>query len=463
MTGRLEAHKGPSLAAVIALPIRLLAFVADMMLSRRGLAVGFLLGAAGFALIPWLRPPLSRDIRGLELPLAVQTRPAAEELLYGARPRALDSVGALILGITAVGVVVVLLSPRRLALVAGVLLVGAVAANAAAALNHPVLTELLDFEWEERHHMVQVINQVPDQYATANATNNRVDERIVPVENERWPNPLRGWVYLHYGQWLILWAAMGLFLAQAGHLRRRLAMVGVWGVLAVAAACGVCSQRLYADYRWTEAVRLEAERDYDGCRQAMAQALQVLPELASMERTWMLAGKVDALEGRQTPPSTYYKAYQLRRHQERLRALALLSDLQASAAEGQRAVRYQAARLYIETGLEQFREDRLMAAQDAWRRAAVLVPGKTACAVGLALVQSQVDRLRPELAEREVAHLLSQLADRPVRADLLRILGHAHFEAGQLTEARRRFAQSAEAFSLPKTINYGAQKGLGGL
>src|SRR4030081_55531 len=87
----------------------------EMLLSRRGFALGFLLVAALLTRGAWVRPPLSPDIRAMQLPLALRPLPegVAERMLVGPHmaggkiaPREyyLDSVGTILLVIIEIGV-----------------------------------------------------------------------------------------------------------------------------------------------------------------------------------------------------------------------------------------------------------------------------------------------------------------------------------------------------------------------
>src|SRR5437867_502543 len=107
-----------------------LATVLGWALSARGLALLFLVVAAGLATGGWLRPPLSPDIGGLHVPLRPGTVPA-ETLLRGPRTIPGDSAGGLVLALVGLGAIVVLIRPGHLGGVAGLLLVGGAVASAA--------------------------------------------------------------------------------------------------------------------------------------------------------------------------------------------------------------------------------------------------------------------------------------------------------------------------------------------
>src|SRR5438876_7043520 len=80
----------------------------EMLVSQRGLALGFLLVAALFTRGAWIRPPLSPDIRAMQLPLAIWPSHvgSAERMLVAPRNYHVDSVGMVLLAIIEIGVVV---------------------------------------------------------------------------------------------------------------------------------------------------------------------------------------------------------------------------------------------------------------------------------------------------------------------------------------------------------------------
>src|SRR5438128_268440 len=75
--------------------------VVERIVSRRGLALLFLAGAAVLALAGWLRPPLSPDLRSIHLPLGIWpgAGPAPEDVLDGPRRIPPDSAGGLALAL----------------------------------------------------------------------------------------------------------------------------------------------------------------------------------------------------------------------------------------------------------------------------------------------------------------------------------------------------------------------------
>jgi tetratricopeptide (TPR) repeat protein len=502
-----------------------------MFVGPRAIAVGFVLAAALFGAAGWLRPPLSRDIGSLRLPVwgLAEVPQDPEILINDARPMTANSIGGLVLGLAGCCLVLVLVRPRLLGVAAGLLVAGAVAANAAAALNHPTLIEVFDFELQQRSAMTDVLRtSVSSTQALCNAGNARItspspDGQVSAAagQDHAWGNPERGFFFLLYGRWLLVWALGWVIIATPGPLSHRLLVLAGWAAAGLALAGGLCGRRLWAEHHWRQAKTLESRRDFPAARQSLTEAVRLYPEFAALERTWVLAGKLDWREGRPTPMATFYRSFQLARtgnqDLEWARATALAEELLADPARGL-AVRKHAARLFTAVGLDYYqrpadsehpldarqpvarlfekpavlvgltpKERRaqvegipgrtgsnrqenpwqgvplLAGAGDAWQRAGELDPGRRDSALFLGLVRALTDDRSPERADADFQRAMAGLADRLLRADVLTSAGNTYFRASRLAEARQRYAESWTVFSLPKTINFQAMKGLGGL
>ncbi len=253
---------------------------AELPLSHRGLQVIFLMTAIFLTVTRagWLRPPLSPDISSIHIPLGIWKSEtySPEEILRGPRRITLDSAGALLLTLIASGTLVVLWRPQRFGTVAGLLLCGAICVNSAAAFNHPALIELMDLElaqWQQIDKFVPPSS--PDQGLAdpfvlpssedkllVDPKKGRIAPTRAPAEYEQRGDLGRGWAYLLYGLWLVLWAVVGILLGCRGSLRQRLANLSRWVLLGMSLTGVVCFRRLSAEYHWEQAKLLEAQCDY---------------------------------------------------------------------------------------------------------------------------------------------------------------------------------------------------------
>lgn len=537
---------GVQAGRILRLPLELLAAAAELPLSRRGLPLLFLAVAGGLSLAGWLRPPLSPDVGGLSLCWRSGDQAAPDEFLHGSRPQSPVSVGACLLAVLAIGAPLVLWQPAKFGTVAGVLLATALAATGAAVCNHPALVERMDHEYEQRQHIVSVTSRWPAQKRLVDVRNGRIGVRLgAPAADEQRGDPRRGWVYLYAGRWLILWAAFGLVAGTPGLLGIRLSRLLTWSVVGMGLAGLACWPRLHAEYHWAQARRLEAEGDTQASQRALSRALGIFPGLAQLERTWLLAGKLDHRAGLVSSPERFFRAYQLCRDQEEPRGTAYALDLpwmildvpdyrrgldspltsfdqgEAAHAPGtpisrralaigqgpafhvyhygkdkaleraldlmlglwqkghpEPALRHQTARILTELGLRSYLREpvftdagpdyseqarRLGAARRDWQRALAADPSQRDCLFCLGNERARGDPAHPEQAESALVPLMAGLADRLLRADILTLLGHVSFGAGQMARAQRFFAQSCDVFNLPHRVNCAAQRALGGL
>jgi hypothetical protein len=307
-----------------------------------------------------------------------------------------------------------------------------------------------------------VAGKVDDRVHGAPPLNGRVS--AAPPQDQEWGGLWRGWVYSLYAPYLAYLAAAAVLLGTAGPLGRRLALLGLWVAAGVALGGAACWPRLRAESHWGEAAAREARGDYDGARRELEAAVAQFPPFGQMQRTWLLAGRLDYRQRRATPQEKFFLAYQHGRNKEWRRALAALDDLASGSAYDRAAVRRLAARVAVAAGLERYTKDRLAPAEDLWARAGTLAPTDRDAGLLLGMSRACSDRQRPERVAEALALLLAgSLADQPLRADGLVLLANAYFLAGQPGPARRRFAESLDLYTLPSSPNYRAAKGLGGM
>lgn len=443
-------------------PVSLAVLLAELAVTRRGLALLFLAPACVLATTGILRPSLSFDIRTVHLPLGLTFpgTPSAETMLNGPRTIPADSAGLALVGLIGLAVIVLLFRPRRFGATMGLLLVGAACTAASAAINHPALLELMDHENEQRSAIAALLaEEYPD--TLVDAGNARVGSN--PLSEDARGGLERGRAHLTHGWWLGPWAATGLLFGGWGPLRRRIAWLAAWTVIAAGAATTLCYPRLRAEYIWSNAVQAEARGHFDAARQQARDAIDAYPQFADLERTWLLLGKLDFQQDRSSPEREFFRVSQLQANRDMGRALPLARVLLASNGSTSRAVRFQATDVLAAAGLEQVNQDRPAAAEVLWREALDVMPKRFDCAIYLGIVRAQMDRDAPSRVENLLQPMLDRLADRALAADILDTIGDAYFAAGLLDEARQRYADSLRVFSLPKQINYRAQHGLIGM
>ena len=280
---------------------------------------------------------------------------------------------------------------------------------------------------------------------------------------------------------------------------RRLARVGLWLLVGVVLAGGLCVGRLQAEYHWNRAKFLEAAGDFESSLQALDHAVAALPEFGYLERTWLLAGKLEHRLGRRTDQEQSFRAYQLARNKvqprtstrgedlpwrltlsadERdwRRALGLIGNL-SRAIQRHGALRHLEGQLWTNVGASYFevmpnptdagfnyfpQRQRFSAAAAAWERAAALEPARRDCAFSMGLVWESTDPASPARYALAFERAMSELADRLIRADILNSLADGYFRGGEILKARSRYAESSDAFSVPTHPNRRSQRGIGG-
>jgi tetratricopeptide (TPR) repeat protein len=298
--------------------------------TERGLAVLFLLIAGYIATLGWIRPPMSSDLRGFQIPLGPWKTVSLDEskLLLPGRPVRWDSIGLVILAFIALALVFVWRRSSRLPIAGGVLLAAAIAGNAATAFNHPTLVEALDREYQQRRQYVESIDlSFHEEDPMSLMDNARITELGALQADEQRGDLSRGLVYLRQGWWLAAWAGLGILLDARRSLAWRLRALGIASALGCVAAVLFCSQRLAAEYRWEEAKILERQGHFAEARRTINDVVALFPEMGRLERTALLAGKIDNRLGKKTPEERFFRAFQYGRDRSRPRGVAYATDL----------------------------------------------------------------------------------------------------------------------------------------
>ncbi len=274
---------GCALVWLLKSPFLLLSWFIDAIISQRGLALLGLLICALLAIGPWLRPPISLDIRGPHLPLGIDPERtlSIDQIVSQKRPIVLDSVALPLLAVILLAVVPVLISPRAIWWFAGVLTAFAIAATAATILNHPALVEQLEFERQERLRIRLIMQDESEQLLSVllppRVDDPQYDSGVIPAVGVAPNDPLRGWMYVVYGPWLIGFAAFVVICSGSGSIGRRLSYTGLWCLLGVALSVVVTHRRLQAEYQFQMATVDEAENQYGSALARLEESRGCIP------------------------------------------------------------------------------------------------------------------------------------------------------------------------------------------
>jgi tetratricopeptide (TPR) repeat protein len=306
-----------------------LARACEWPLSRRGLPLTFLLCASVLVFESWLRPPLSKDLRAFQIPFGIWKQSVDPAIQLDHPPQfLLNSIGTVLIVLLAVEFMWLLRRPEHLPRAAGLLLVAALAGNAAAAFNHPALVERMDMEYEQRRQFVEGFHfSLREEEPLSRRDNSRINELGDLLTDTQRGDLARGLVYLRFGWWLIPCAAFGVLLGTAIPFRSRCRQLAGWTLVAIPVAGLVCSQRLAAEYYWQRSQALEDRCQYSAARAALDRSVNLFPELRSLQRTWLLAGKIDNRLGQPSSEEKLFRAYQYARDRQSPRMLTYRQDL----------------------------------------------------------------------------------------------------------------------------------------
>ena len=326
--------------------------------------------------------------------------------------------------------------------------------------NHPELVELLDQQLDQRQQLVRVLAATAEP-AIRITDYPRILETAAIAPRD---TLLRSVLYLRvHGGLVVMLPALALMLSMRGPLAQRIRRAGFWALMGCCFALAATLPRLVGEWYWQQALAADLRGAERTAEMQTRRALGVFPQFARLQRTWLFLGKLNYRLGNETNSARVFRAAQLSRNGELERAIDEIEDL-ARNTKLLDITRRWLGNLSAQLGFSLFQEDHLDGALDAWRRAVELDPTQRYRQLLVETMRVHLQDATPADIAAHIDPLLPELRnDRTLRAAMLSLIGDAFFQAGQYAEARARYDESTEVYSLPKHINYRAQRGLLGM
>ncbi len=434
-----------------------LTVVTEALFSRKGLALGCLVWLAVLTTSGWIVPPLSPKLSALHLPLrfVLGGGPLAEDLLYAPRRVMLGSLGTCLLFLYIVAMVAVFFRPSRLPKMAGLLFSVVIAANALLLGNHPELIELIR---SENGQQKRIVAMMQTEYPATLSEPHRV-----PIEEDALAVrvSLSSLSYLGYGVWSAFLLALVMVFASERPLPQRLGAFTGFALLGMLLAVLGGVPQVWGQWDLLRAQRAQMRGRIPEARQFLEKTTAKNTDFARLKAVLLLRGRLDFEDGLSTPVRNWWEATQWEANGVPARAEVLLDGL--NLPNGNAGLNRQTAALLTQIGLDYQKKGWTGAALDRWQAAQVMSRVRLENRFYGGFVEAQWERARPEYCRAALDPLLAWTADRPLRADFLAYEGDVLVAAGKINEARDCYLRSMILFNLPKTINYRAQKGLGGM
>jgi hypothetical protein len=272
-----------------------------------------------------------------------------------------------------------------------------------------------------------------------------------------------GIAYLFLSTWMIAVVAM-LFLAiQRGTPSNRLKQLVAWISLGVLLAGVVCSKRLLAETHWYAAARQAQAGGFEKAAESLEAATSAFPALASLQRTWYLAGELDYRRNLSTPQQQFYLAVKSSQASQPQKAILLLEELMSGTAYETHAARNKMAEILERLGRHRLNKQQFIEARALFQRSVESAQNRYMPLVFVGHIDAVSFRARPDTVTASFEKLQMHWVDRNIRADMAATLGDAHFDHGNIQDARELYRVSLRSYNLPKRINYRARRGLLGL
>jgi hypothetical protein len=203
-----------------------------------------------------------------------------------------------------------------------------------------------------------------------------------------------------------------------GTLLQRSARVVLWTTAGLILAGAVCSRRIYAEYLWAHAERHYRQQDFEACRELASHAIEVMPDLDSLYRTWAFMGRLDHYQNRNSLYSQVFTAMQLVRNGDYDHAKPLWDSFLAQPEGCPRFVAEQASRTYASIAGACLKYGWFSSADAIFERMSVMTPWRLDYLVGRLACRNQNFEPRPELIEALISDFIPRIGDRTIRADL---------------------------------------------
>ncbi len=450
----------------------------------RGLPIVYLLVLLWLGLGTWLTPPINSDIHALELPLSGSrmTCEASTDLLYGKPGTALPtekpgivtrlrgalignrkivvaSVGTLIVGATALGILLIFIRARFIPHAYGLVTIAMIVGWMVTAMNHTVLVDELDRQTSYRNYLVAVLEATVKPELPLTVASRIGGGALTSSRGSL----LRGTQYIPKSRELAIFLALaGLMLMLRGSMPRRVVLALLWVFAGIGVGGLVTSSRWMAEYAWQSATLADAQGDPDQAEQLARKALTRFPALGELSSTWEFLGKLDWRRGRDTDAARYFLAEQHGHWGDQLGMLEGLADLAATDKPAPAIFRWRAERTAA-YAMKLFEQDKRDGAREYWNLAHDLDPAQRYLPLFDVLLTAVVERQKPDPLRDAVQPLLRDMPDNTLRCSLQSMLGDLYFECGQFVEARDWYNKSIKSYALPKQINYRAMRGLLGM
>ncbi len=409
----------------------------------------------------WLRPPMSEDISAFSLPLMGHSDTDLVAFVHGDRPFELLSIGMALAVTVFVGLAASLLFKIRMSSAAGVFFAVLLGCQLSLLLNHPGVIVQLDRQGQLREAVVTLMKETtePAIDITSFPRVKSLPHLVEPgsIESVFYFIPSGGASYLAI-------ALVTLVLISNGSTSKRLAGAGAWATVGLLIFVALSWPRMVSEWHWHRAVLAEQRGQLEIATSQVEQAKNVFPELDEIPRTWMLEGKIDYQRSRPSAARQYFLARKKARNGELDQALlefaAIKESREWSFMASPAVVNRWMGDLSTNKAMGDFKKGRLDSAEQEWDLAMTYDSSSLFRPLCLAVLRSRWQGASPKEVVELVDPVLDQLADRSLKAALHAMIGDCFFAVGEFSSARERYQASLDAFSLPKTINYRALRGL---
>ena len=433
------------------------------------------------AVCPWVRPPISKDIRGTQSILSFNQEKAlgASDGSLNFRGRSefcFDSPGGLLVLVCGVGVILILISQRFAPVVTTSVFAVSIFASCFSTVGMPKLYDTLEVESLRSTNLNTILScvstemffvsspQRPESLAPWNAPKARrtMGERRTP----KWlgfPIPshsvLIGALYQRASQLTMIGAC--LFFAWTSSQNQSLRFTHfVFAVLLGVAACLCFSWSPLEGMRLRQrAIELTSRNELELAKIALRDANRKHPSIKSCRQTLLTQGELDHLRGVDSDESRLYRShyYYLRRQlPEAVHELSLVS----SSFENDWYAVELLSDIHVLRGITALRAGIPQDAEASFLQAIAISPKRIDACVGLCVAENQNEKDSADTVLLRLSPWIEEVASPTLKSDLYSICGQAFENEGQHDLARKYFRLAYDVIRMPRHVSHFAEEGL---
>lgn len=449
---------------------------------RRAIPIVSLLVLGWLALCPWVRPPISKDIRGTQSTLRFATsenEEVGDPLLTASRRSeiCLDTPGGCVFAVCAMGAFLILVSERCISVVISCIVAVLVFASCYSAIGYPVLYDSMEAEHVQNTNLKTLLGIAssemffvsspprPESFAPWHPSRVGHSEGYERRVSKWFGFPIQSssvLVGVSYQRASLLIVIVGFLVFAVAASQNKTIRFGhlAWAIL--------FGGTLSFAFLWTplqgmrlrqKAIELTSRFELEKADLTLQDALETCPSLKRCRLTLMAQGELDHLHHAETSEAILYQADHYYRRRELREAINELAKVNATDPNRWYADEI-LAEVHVLRGVAALQSGVPQSAEKSFANAVAISSQRIDALVGLCIAENLTEK---GTAREIVARLdpwINEVASATLKSDLYSICGKAFELESDHDSARKYFRLAYDIIRMPRHVSHFAEEGL---